>query len=122
MDNVYKTVDVIHYCRLQEWSPSLILSLDIEKAFDTVEPVYLMQLLDHLSFSPKFKMAVQAFYEKSMAKTQVNGQLSPPFDISRGTRQGWPHSPLLFALAIEPLAETLRNSQKYQGIQIGDKC
>lgn len=46
--------------------------------------------------------------------------LSERFAISRGTRQGCPLSPLLFALAIEPLAEVLRRSEEYQDIQVGN--
>lgn len=67
MDNVYKTLDVIHYCKLQDSSSSPILLLDIEKAFDSVEPTYLMTLLDHMDFGPKFKMAIQAIYNQPRA-------------------------------------------------------
>lgn len=34
-------------------------------------------------------------------------------------RQGRPLSPLLFAVAIEPLAEVFRKADEVQGIQIG---
>lgn len=55
------------------------------------------------------------------ARVRVNSQLSPFFKISRGTRQGCPLSPLLFMLAMEPFAKSLRTSACYQGVQIGNK-
>ena len=42
--------------------------------------------------------------------------LSPSLPLHRGTRQGCPLSPLLFAIAIEPLAIWLRSEKNFEGI------
>lgn len=51
----------------------------------------------------------------------MNGLASTQFPISRGTRQGCPLSPLIFAMALEPLAEALRFDLEFTGVTTGDK-
>lgn len=113
-DNIRRTLDLIDFSKRHA-----ILSLDIEKVFDRVEPIYIHTLLQHMGFGPKFTLAVSAIYAHSSASVRINGMDSPPIAISRGTRQGCPLSLLLFALAIEPLAESLRNSIIFKGIMAG---
>lgn len=50
----------------------------------------------------------------------TNTNLSSPFQLERSTRQGCPLSPLLFTLAIEPLAMSIRTEMNPSGITIGD--
>lgn len=119
LDNVLRTLEVIHYCKARKEDPSLILSLDVEKAFDRVEHSYIVTLLKHMKFGSKFLAALQAIYASPKASVKVNGHLSDSFPVTRGTRQGCPLSPLLFALAIEPLAEALRTEKGVRGIRIG---
>uniref|UniRef100_A0A3Q0R6J5 Torsin family 1 n=1 Tax=Amphilophus citrinellus TaxID=61819 RepID=A0A3Q0R6J5_AMPCI len=55
------------------------------------------------------------------ASVSTNGKQSQYFQLSRGTHQGCPISPLLFALAIEPLAITLKTLPSLSGIYRGDE-
>lgn len=55
------------------------------------------------------------------ARIFTNSVLSEEFTLERGTRQGCPLSPLLFALAMEPLAERIRQDQQITGITIGEE-
>lgn len=63
---------------------------------------------------------VQLLYSSPMAVIREGGRISAPFNLYRGTRQGCPLSPLLFALAIEPLASMIRSNPLVRGFRYGD--
>uniref|UniRef100_A0A8C5QR67 Reverse transcriptase domain-containing protein n=1 Tax=Leptobrachium leishanense TaxID=445787 RepID=A0A8C5QR67_9ANUR len=52
-------------------------------------------------------------------KIITTGASPESFPIGNGTRQGCPLSPMLFALALEPLLDKLRSSTSITGLQIG---
>lgn len=83
-----------------------ILSLDAEKAFDCVEWSYLYVVLEKAGAG--FISWVKLLYNNSNATILINWTVSDAFNLYRDTRQGCALSPLLFALALEPLAETIR--------------
>ncbi|KAJ1155329.1 hypothetical protein NDU88_008059 [Pleurodeles waltl] len=96
-------------------TPLALLLLDFEKAFDTVDWSFLDHVLLKNGLGPKFRRLVKLLYSNPTARVQVNGVVSDAFPIGRGTRQGCPLSPLLFALIIEPLAILLRNDPLIEG-------
>lgn len=53
---------------------------------------------------------MKTLYENAETHVMINGFLSSPYKITRGVRQGDPLSCLLFDLAIEPLAASIRAS------------
>lgn len=95
-----------------------VLSLDAAKAFDSVEWNYLWAVLHKLGFGPSFISWIKLLYSAPVAKIRTGSLLSLPFALHRGTRQGCPLSPLLFALAVEPLACKIRTSPDITGFQI----
>lgn len=59
-----------------------------------------------------------ALYSDPRAQVKVNGLLSPRFLLMNGTLQGFPLSPILFALVLEPL-RTVRANVDIKGLTVG---
>uniref|UniRef100_A0A669BN31 Reverse transcriptase domain-containing protein n=1 Tax=Oreochromis niloticus TaxID=8128 RepID=A0A669BN31_ORENI len=97
-------------------SPEFGISLDSEKAFDRVEWGYLFYVLEKFGFGKIIVSWLKLLYTSPLAAIKTNGTCSDFFPLFRGTRQGCPMSPLLFALAIEPLAISLRSNPDITGV------
>lgn len=109
-DNIRRLLHIINESKDKK-SPYAVLSLDADKAFDRLNWDYLWEVLDKFGFDKKFINMVQIIYNNPSASIATNGLHSQPFDILRGTRQGCPLSPMLFALSLEPLAQKIRQDQ-----------
>lgn len=96
----------------------MIVCLDQEKAYDKIKHDYLWKALSTYGLPAHFVDIVKSLYRFARTRVMVNGELSENFLVTRGVRQGDPLSCLLFNLAIEPLANTLRLSPKLQGFLI----
>lgn len=96
---------------------STLLSLDAHKAFDRIEYEYLVATLGRFGFGPAFCSWVRILYATPQASVRTNKITI--FLYVGGTRQGCPLSPLLFDLAIEPLAVALRSAEELMGVVRG---
>ena len=116
--NIRRLLNIID---VRKESPdTAIVSLDAEKAFDRVEHNYLFEVLQRFGFGEYICKCVKMLYHSPSASVMTNFLTSQPFKLQRGTRQGCPLSPLLFALAIEPLAIAIRQNSSITGITIGN--
>uniref|UniRef100_A0A8C5WBR9 Reverse transcriptase domain-containing protein n=1 Tax=Leptobrachium leishanense TaxID=445787 RepID=A0A8C5WBR9_9ANUR len=96
-DNIRRTVNLLSIAHATK-QPSLLLSLDAEKAFDRVDWTYLWEVLRRFGVGDEMIGGIRALYTSPTASVTTMGGRSRPFDILNGTRQGCPLSPLLFAL------------------------
>jgi hypothetical protein len=88
----------------------IIVALDQEKVYDRINHSYSLMVLEHMGFPPKFRTTVEAFYTNAETVVIINAEMSDPYRVIRGVRQGDPLSCLLFNLVVEPLACLIRNS------------
>lgn len=111
-----RTLMNIIYSTQSSKHPEVVISLDAEKAFDRIEWKYLFTALKKFGFGDRFSSWIQLLYTNPQASVCTGDTRSEYFPLSRGTRQGCPLSPLLFAVAIEPLSIALRSSPLFQGV------
>ena len=85
------------------------LSVDFEKAYDSVDLNYLDSVMANMNFLTLWRKLISAL---------VNGSPTNEFPLVRGLRQGDPLSPFLFLIASEGL-NVLMNAAKGTQLFIG---
>lgn len=106
---------------VMQWLEQQNSALYAEKAFDLVAWDHLFETLSRFGAPEAFISLLQRLYTGSLSQILSNAYISPPFSILQGTHQGFPLYPLLFALAIEPLAVAVGASPTFHGIRIGTR-
>ena len=98
----------------------LLVLLDFEKAFDSLEWNFIESTLIYFGFRKSIINWFKTFYCDISSYIIYNGHLSNSFKIQRGVRQGDPLSPYLFILCVELLSAALKASPDIQGLVIED--
>ena len=116
-DAVRSVADIIHYTNYKN-IPGLLLNIDFEKAYDSVDHKYLSCVLKLFNFGDSIQRWAHTLY-KNIQSCVMNGGFSTGyFDIIRGVRQGDPLSSILFVAALEILLIKIRNDDNIKGIEI----
>jgi hypothetical protein len=101
--------------------PGMLLCLDFEKAFDSLNWGFMIKVLRAFNFDESFCRWIETFYRDIKSSVLVNGKTTEWFSIHRGCRQGDPISPYLFILSVEILATMIRENENIKGITINGK-
>ena len=98
--NIRLLSDIMEYLDAKK-SSGLLLFIDFEKAFDSLEWDFITKALNASNFGPIVKKWISIFYNGVQSAVMNGGFLTTYVYISRGVRQGCPLSPLLFILNVE---------------------
>ena len=95
------------------------ISLDFKKAFDSIDQHWLSRVFQKMNFPAKFIRAINSLSKDANINALVNGFQTKKVPVNKGVRQGDPLSLYLFLLAVEPLAVTINQHSKIEGLWKG---
>eukprot|EP00253_Pinus_taeda_P028889 PITA_28889 len=120
LDNIILLHEIIHSLQHSKQA-SMILKLDLSKAFDKLSWTYIQKMLNAFGFSPMWIRWIMSLITSTFFSILVNGIPSQPFNPSCGIRHDDPLSPFLFVLMVEGLGHHIKHallSHQLKGISI----
>jgi len=109
--------DIIHLSELNQ-IPAILLTIDFQKAFDSIEWNFILLALEKFNFGPNFLTWIKTLYNDISSCICNNGKTSRYFNLGRGVRQGDPLSPYLFIIGVEILALALKENSNIKGYKV----
>jgi hypothetical protein len=107
--NIWKSINVIYYISKIKVKNHMIISLDVEKAFDKIQHPFMIKkkVLEKSGIQGPYLNMIKTIYSKPIVNVKVNGQKLEAILLKSGTRQGCPLSPYLFNIVLEVLARAI---------------
>ena len=97
MDMIFTVRQVQEKC-LEQNMDLYVIFIDLTKAFDTVNREALWIILFKLGCPDKFVNLIRQFHDNMTGQVLSNGEVSEPFNITNGVKQGCVLAPVLFNL------------------------
>ena len=99
-----------------------LVTMDIEKAFDSLGHNFLISTLEKYDFGQNFILWVKILLKDQESCVINGGKTTKYFMLGRGARQGDPISAFLFILALEILFLLIKTKPEIAGLTIFDHC
>ena len=90
----------------------IILSVDFEKAFDSVSFSFMEKVIELAGFGPRLRKWIKILLLNFKSHINHAGNLLKLIELGRGARQGDPIASILFVLAIEVLLIAIRANSR----------
>ena len=95
-----------------------LLTIDIEKAFDSVDHPFLFAVLETMGFDSVFLDWIKVLHKKQESCVMNGGVSTVFFPLNRGSRQGDPISAYMFIIVMETFFTMVRNNPNISGLDI----
>lgn len=121
LDGVLIANEVVDWWRKSK-KKGIILKLDFEKAYDSVNWEFLLSMMENFGFGDKWVGWIRSCITTSRISVLVNGSPTAEFSPQKGLRQGDPLSPFLFTIVAEGLNILLERAKEkglIRGASIG---
>ena len=99
----------------------MIISLDAEKAFDKIQNIFMIRVLEISGIQGPYLKIVKAIHRKSVANINLSEEKIEAIPLKSRTRQGCHLSPPLFNKVLKALARAIRQQKEVKGILIRKK-
>jgi hypothetical protein len=113
-DNIRSLLEVIDLAEDENLS-CIALSIDFEKAFDTISWKLKKKILSFFNFGESFQQWIKVFFTDITSCVLYTGWTTQYFSLSRGVRQIYQISPYLFLLCAEIVGIAIRQSKDIKG-------
>jgi len=123
LDSVLVANETVDFLKKEKKS-GLMVKVDFEKAYDSVNWKFLFYMIGRLGFNPIWIKWIKACLELASVSVLVNGSPKEEFKPKRGLRQGDPLAPFLFLIVAEGLTGLMRNARsvgRFKGVKVGSQ-
>ncbi|XP_019234766.1 PREDICTED: uncharacterized protein LOC109215203 [Nicotiana attenuata] len=103
-------------------SPRCMNKIDLQKAYDSVEWIFLQQVMEDLRFTDRFIRWIMECIKTVNYTILVNKETTEPFIAAKDLRQGDHISPFLFAIVMEYFSRSLHGLKKEPDFQYHPRC
>ena len=98
-----------------------LVTVDIEKAFESVDHLFLVALLEKLSFGIEFIEWIKILLNNQESCVSNGGKTSKYFKLERQTRQGDPISADLLIIVLGAVFQIIKVTSNIEGFDIFQK-
>ena len=119
-DVIRNTLDIISDAQEKKIN-ALVLTADLEQAFDKLTFSCILQALELFNFGPRFRGWIKVLLTENYSNVLMCGFLSHKINVKRSARQGDPIAPYLFVIALEVLALRIRHDSRIKGYSCGSR-
>ncbi|XP_020271446.1 uncharacterized protein LOC109846609 [Asparagus officinalis] len=109
LDSILQANEMIHACSRRKKEVAMF-KIDFAKAFDSIDWVFLIDLLRARGFGSRWCSWILHIISSSSCAILVNGSPTKFFSCKRGLKQGDPLSPMLFNIAVDVLYKMIMNN------------